>query len=120
VTNQPHHPTDESDAIAATFMFADIAGFTALTEAHGDQEAVKLVGDSCDAVEAELPAYLAGHRSRRSETRSCCTSPILERLCFSDCGSLTTSFRVTAHQRCASVCTTDLRSNGRVTRSVLR
>lgn len=58
VTNQrPHHPTTPADAISATFMFADIAGFTALTEAHGDQEAAKLVGDFCDAVEAELPAF---------------------------------------------------------------
>lgn len=30
---------------AATFLFADIAGFTALTEAHGDEEAAKLVAD---------------------------------------------------------------------------
>ena len=51
------NPTDEPDAITATFMFADIAGFTALTEAHGDQEAAKLVGDFCDAVAAELPAF---------------------------------------------------------------
>ena len=27
----------------ATFLFADIAGFTALTEAHGDEHAVALV-----------------------------------------------------------------------------
>jgi class 3 adenylate cyclase len=26
----------------ATFLFADIAGFTALTEAHGDEEAARL------------------------------------------------------------------------------
>jgi len=51
------NPTDEPDAITATFMFADIAGFTALTEAHGDQEAVKLVGEFCEAVAAELPAF---------------------------------------------------------------
>ena len=38
-------------------MFADIAGFTALTEAHGDEEAAKLVDDFCDAVNAELPAF---------------------------------------------------------------
>ena len=25
----------------ATYVFADIAGFTALTEAHGDEEAVR-------------------------------------------------------------------------------
>ncbi len=41
---------------AATFLFADIAGFTALTEAHGDEEAATLVADFCDAVRSELPA----------------------------------------------------------------
>jgi class 3 adenylate cyclase/YHS domain-containing protein len=40
----------------ATFVFADIAGFTALTEAHGDEEAADLVGDFCQAVRAELPS----------------------------------------------------------------
>jgi adenylate cyclase len=40
---------------AATFLFADIAGFTALTEAHGDEEAATLVADFCDAVKGELP-----------------------------------------------------------------
>ena len=44
---------------AATFLFADIAGFTALTEAHGDEEAATLVADFCDAVRAELPAGAA-------------------------------------------------------------
>src|SRR3954465_13071026 len=43
-----------SDA-AATFLFADIAGFTALTEAHGDEEAVQLVEDFARAVQKELP-----------------------------------------------------------------
>jgi class 3 adenylate cyclase len=38
-------------------MFADIAGFTALTEAHGDQQAATLVADFCDAVRAELPVF---------------------------------------------------------------
>ncbi len=41
---------------AATFMFADIAGFTALTEAHGDEQAAALAADFCAAVKAELPA----------------------------------------------------------------
>ena len=41
---------------ASTFVFADIAGFTALTEAHGDEEAVKLVEELSEGVEAELPA----------------------------------------------------------------
>ena len=40
---------------AATFLFADIAGFTALTEAHGDEEAVHLVEDFARAVQKELP-----------------------------------------------------------------
>ena len=38
----------------ATFVFADIAGFTALTEAHGDEEAVALVEDFTDVVRREL------------------------------------------------------------------
>jgi class 3 adenylate cyclase len=43
-----------SDA-EATFLFADIAGFTALTEAHGDEQAVQLVEDFAHVVQAELP-----------------------------------------------------------------
>ena len=43
-------------SVTATFVFADIAGFTALTEAHGDEEAAALVSGFCDAVQAELPA----------------------------------------------------------------
>jgi adenylate cyclase len=46
---------------AATFAFADIAGFTALTEAHGDEHAVALVDELCAAVEAELPAVRGEH-----------------------------------------------------------
>jgi class 3 adenylate cyclase/YHS domain-containing protein len=44
-----------SSDIAATFLFADIAGFTALTEAHGDEHALQLVEDFAAAVQAELP-----------------------------------------------------------------
>ena len=43
-------------ATEATFVFADIAGFTALTEAHGDEQAATLAADFCDAIKAELPA----------------------------------------------------------------
>src|SRR5687768_5224495 len=43
----------------ATFVFADIAGFTALTEAHGDEQAATLVADFCEAVRGELPAGAA-------------------------------------------------------------
>jgi adenylate cyclase len=41
--------------VAATFLFADIAGFTALTEAHGDEQAARLVAEFCATVRAELP-----------------------------------------------------------------
>ena len=44
-----------SSAAEATFLFADIAGFTALTEAHGDEQAVQLVEDFASAVQVELP-----------------------------------------------------------------
>jgi adenylate cyclase len=43
----------------ATFVFADIAGFTALTEAHGDEQAATLVADFCEAVTGKLPAGAA-------------------------------------------------------------
>jgi len=39
----------------AAFLFADIAGFTALTEAHGDEHAVRLVDEFASAVQVELP-----------------------------------------------------------------
>ena len=45
------------DAVTATFMFADIAGFTALTEAHGDEQAAIVVAEFCDTVETLLPAF---------------------------------------------------------------
>jgi class 3 adenylate cyclase/YHS domain-containing protein len=58
VTNQPRRdPPGERAPITATFLFADIAGFTALTEAHGDEQAATLVADFCDAVRAELPTF---------------------------------------------------------------
>jgi adenylate cyclase len=42
-----------------TFLFADLAGFTALTETHGDQRAADLVGEFCDAVRALLAQHEA-------------------------------------------------------------
>ena len=47
------HAMTSSDA---TFVFADIAGFTALTEAHGDEQAATLVADFCEAVKGSCPA----------------------------------------------------------------
>jgi adenylate cyclase len=45
----------------ATFMFADIAGFTALTEAHGDEAAVAVVEEFAEAVCRDLPAIGGEH-----------------------------------------------------------
>jgi adenylate cyclase len=41
----------------ATYVFADIAGFTALTEAHGDDEAAALIDRFCGEVADVLPRY---------------------------------------------------------------
>jgi adenylate cyclase len=38
------------DLESSTFLFADIAGYTALTEAHGDEDAVELARTFCGAV----------------------------------------------------------------------
>jgi adenylate cyclase len=40
-----------------TFLFADLAGFTALTEAHGDQQAADLAHEFSRAAEALLPRH---------------------------------------------------------------
>lgn len=50
-----------STQAAATFVFADIAGFTALTEAHGDEQAAELVADFCAAVNADLQTFGGTH-----------------------------------------------------------
>lgn len=42
-----------------TFLFADLSGFTALTEAHGDEQAADLVGGFCVAVRRLLAAHHA-------------------------------------------------------------
>ncbi|MDQ4024873.1 MAG: hypothetical protein M3217_05200, partial [Actinomycetota bacterium] len=47
--------------VSATFLFADIAGFTALTEAHGDEQAAELVSEFCAAVSAALPTSGGSH-----------------------------------------------------------
>jgi adenylate cyclase len=41
----------------ATFTFADLSGFTALTEAHGDEEAADLVGEFCARVSQLLDRH---------------------------------------------------------------
>jgi adenylate cyclase len=47
--------TDQIEA--STFVFADLAGYTALTEAHGDSEAATIAGDFTAAVRRILADY---------------------------------------------------------------
>jgi class 3 adenylate cyclase/YHS domain-containing protein len=44
---------------SSTFVFADLAGFTALTEAHGDDEAIEIALQFVDRVRKLLPDYRA-------------------------------------------------------------
>ena len=48
-----------SESVAQTFLFADLSGFTALTEAHGDEQAADLVGGFCVVVRRLLAAHQA-------------------------------------------------------------
>ena len=48
---------DVGAADTQTFLFSDLAGFTALTEAHGDERAADLVAEFCTAVRARLAAH---------------------------------------------------------------
>jgi class 3 adenylate cyclase/YHS domain-containing protein len=49
----------DSDEQTSTFIFADLAGFTALTEAHGDEQAADLAAEFSDTVRQLLPEYVA-------------------------------------------------------------
>jgi adenylate cyclase len=40
-----------------TFLFADMAGYTAMTEAHGDEDAADLAATFCDEIDELLPEY---------------------------------------------------------------
>ena len=46
-----------ADSPDSTFLFADLAGFTALTEAHGDEDAAELAADYFEAVRALLSEH---------------------------------------------------------------
>jgi len=46
-----------AEPIAQTFMFADLASYTALTEVHGDEEAVRLVEGYCAAMRGLLDEH---------------------------------------------------------------
>jgi adenylate cyclase len=51
--------SQRSEPAVQTFLFADLSGFTALTEAHGDEEAADLVGGFCAAVRRLLVEHQA-------------------------------------------------------------
>jgi adenylate cyclase len=53
-----------SEPAVQTFLFADLSGFTALTEAHGDEQAADLVGGFCVAVRQ----LLAEHQAQEIKT----------------------------------------------------
>jgi adenylate cyclase len=44
-------------AVTSTFVFADLAGYTALTEAHGDERAADVAAAFCDELRALLGDY---------------------------------------------------------------
>jgi len=46
-----------ASGLAHTFLFADLAGFTAMTEAMGDESAAELAARFCDQVESLAPEY---------------------------------------------------------------
>jgi class 3 adenylate cyclase len=46
--------TVNDDAVTSTFVFADLAGYAALTEAHGDERAANVAAAFCDELRALL------------------------------------------------------------------
>jgi adenylate cyclase len=53
---------------SGTFVFADIAGYTALTEAHGDADAAELAATICRMI-CEAAAGRGGEVTTRLATR---------------------------------------------------
>ena len=53
-----------SELAVQTFLFADLSGFTALTEVHGDEQAADLAGGFCAAVRR----LLADHQAHEVKT----------------------------------------------------
>ena len=52
------HDFNLSDAVVmSTFVFADLAGYTALTEAHGDERAADVAAAFCEELRALLGCY---------------------------------------------------------------
>lgn len=53
------HPALPDREESHSFLFADLAGFTALTEAHGDHDGAEIAEHFVDAVKGLLPAERA-------------------------------------------------------------
>jgi class 3 adenylate cyclase len=53
-----------SEPAVQTFLSADLSGFTALTQAHGDEQAADLVGGFCVAVRRLLADHQVHEVSR--------------------------------------------------------
>jgi class 3 adenylate cyclase len=51
------HRIAEVGIATQTFLFADLAGFTAMTEAHGDEVAADAVSEFCRGVSGLLPQF---------------------------------------------------------------
>ena len=61
-----------SEPAVQTFLFADLSGFAALTEAHGDEQAADLVGGFCATVRQLLATHWRrGCRPPPLEGRRC-------------------------------------------------
>jgi class 3 adenylate cyclase len=73
-------------AVEATFVFADIAGFTALTEAHGDHDAAAVVADFYRSVRAEFPASGGQGARPRSPEAAGSAHLAVDRTCGHDLG----------------------------------
>ena len=112
----------ETTTVEATFVFADIAGFTALTEAHGDHDRRR----PCRGLLPLRPCRAAGERrlprSRRSATPSCSRSRIPPLRSAWACVAITHELRCegTAPRPCASVSITARRSSATATTSARR
>lgn len=54
-----HAQTEQVEGLAprATFVFADLAGYTALTDVHGDEHGADVVADFCEHVERLLGSF---------------------------------------------------------------
>jgi class 3 adenylate cyclase/YHS domain-containing protein len=116
VHHQERRSAPAADAATAAFLFADIAGYTALTEAHGDEQAADLVAEFFEAISEELPTW-GGTHVKTIGAAVMLRTPTPDRPSFSGCVSRTSCCTATAPPQCALAFTTDRRSNATATTS---